>query len=43
MKALLEDTEESDSSYEVPEEYRGSTDENHDESPFAKLLQGIKL
>ncbi len=43
MKALLEDTEESDSSYEVPEEYRGNTDENHDESPFAKLLQGIKL
>lgn len=43
MKALLEDTEESDSSYEVPEEYRSNTDENHDESPFAKLLQGIKL
>lgn len=44
IKALMEDSpEETDSSYEVPKEYRNDTGESHDESPFAKLLQGIKL
>jgi len=44
IKALLEDApEETESSYEVPEEYRNDAGESHDESPFAKLLQGIKL
>jgi len=44
IKALMEDApEEADSSYEVPEEYRNDAGESHDESPFAKLLQGIKL
>lgn len=44
IKALLEDApEETESSYEVPEKYRNDAGESHDESPFAKLLQGIKL
>lgn len=44
IKALLEDEpDESDESYEIPEEYRTDTDTSQDESPFAKLLQGIQL
>lgn len=45
MKALMEDSSESeDENFEIPEEYSANTDtESHDESPFAKLLQGIKL
>lgn len=44
IKALKEDApEEAESSYEIPEEYKNSENESHDESPFAKLLQGIKL
>ncbi len=44
IKALREDEpDEDDSAYEIPEEYRNDTAANQDESPFAKLLQGIKL
>lgn len=43
IKALMEDAPEETDSYEIPEEYRNDTEESHDESPFAKLLQGIKL
>jgi len=44
IKALLEDEpEESEGSYEIPEEYRTDTDASQDESPFAKLLKGIQL
>lgn len=44
IKALLEDEpEEKEDSYEIPEEYRNDAGESQDESPFAKLLQGIKL
>lgn len=44
IKALSEDEpEESEESYEIPKEYRTNTDTSQDESPFAKLLQGIKL
>lgn len=42
IKALIEDEPENeDEAYEVPEEYRAN--EASDESPFAKLLKGIKL
>lgn len=42
IKALIEDEPENeDEAYEVPEEYRAN--ETSDESPFAKLLKGIKL
>jgi len=44
IKALIEDeADTTDEAYEVPEEYRVDNNETHDESPFAKLLQGIKL
>ena len=44
IKALMEDEpEETKEAYEIPEEYRNDAEESHDESPFAKLLQGIKL
>lgn len=44
IKALMEDeADTADDNYEVPEEYRASQNDTHDESPFAKLLQGIKL
>lgn len=44
IKALMEDEpEETEESYEIPQEYRNDAEETHDESPFAKLLQGIKL
>ena len=44
IKALLEDEPEAaEDSYEIPEEYRTDNSESHDESPFAKLLQGIQL
>lgn len=44
IKALLEDEpEDTEESYEIPAEYRSDTEDTHDESPFAKLLQGIKL
>lgn len=44
IKALHEDEPETaEEGYEIPEEYRTDTSESQDESPFAKLLQGIKL
>lgn len=44
IKALLEDEPDTaEESYEIPEEYRTDSSENQDESPFAKLLQGIQL
>lgn len=44
IKALQEDEpEQTEEIYEIPEEYRTDSEEIHDESPFAKLLQGIKL
>ena len=44
IKALMEDEpEETEETFEIPEEYRNDTEASHDESPFAKLLQGIKL
>lgn len=44
IKALAEDEpEETEEAYEIPEEYHSNSEETHDESPFAKLLQGIKL
>lgn len=44
IKALIEDepNEENDT-YEIPAEYRNDAQETQDESPFAKLLQGIRL
>lgn len=44
IKALQEDEpEQAKEVYEIPEEYRTDSEETHDESPFAKLLQGIHL
>lgn len=46
IKALMEDAPETETKeeYEIPKEYQAdATDTSHDESPFAKLLQGIKL
>lgn len=44
IKALMEDeADTTEDNYEVPEEYRADQNDTHDESPFAKLLQGIKL
>ncbi len=44
IKALREDTPEADDhDYEVPSEYAVDSSSSQDESPFAKLLQGIKL
>ena len=44
IKALTEDeTPLEPQEYDIPEEYRNDSAESGDESPFAKLLQGIKL
>lgn len=44
IKALKEDApEQEDDNYEIPSEYAADTDSSQDESPFAKLLQGINL
>ncbi len=44
IKALKEDhPEDAESSYEIPEEYQNKAGQSQDESPFAKLLQGIRL
>ena len=45
IKALREDEPDTEEeSYEIPTEYSAATaDEDQDTSPFAKLLQGIKL
>lgn len=44
IKALKEDEPDSEEeAYEIPEEYRTDSEDTTDESPFAKLLQGIKL
>ncbi|MDE6850948.1 MAG: S1 RNA-binding domain-containing protein [Lachnospiraceae bacterium] len=46
IKALMEDSPETEhkEDYDIPKEYQADSDEeSHDESPFAKLLQGIKL
>jgi len=44
IKALKEDEPDNDAeSYEIPDEYKNDEENEHDESPFAKLLQGIKL
>ncbi|MDE6568868.1 MAG: S1 RNA-binding domain-containing protein [Lachnospiraceae bacterium] len=46
IKALMEDAPETETKeeYDIPKEYQAdSEDASHDESPFAKLLQGIKL
>ena len=46
IKALMEDAPETESKedYVIPTEYQADHgEESHDESPFAKLLQGIKL
>ena len=42
IKALKEDTPDTEENYDIPEEYHAGSDSG-DESPFAKLLQGIKL
>ena len=44
IKALAEDeTPAEPQEYEIPQEYRNDSTDTADESPFAKLLQGIKL
>lgn len=44
IKALTEDEVPAETQeYEIPEEYRNDAADSEDESPFAKLLQGIKL
>ena len=44
MKALEDDVpNEEEDTYEIPEQFRADNDETADESPFAKLLKGIKL
>ena len=44
IKALAEDESPTDTKeYDIPEEYRSDGTGSKDESPFAKLLQGIKL
>lgn len=45
IKALKEDEpEEEDAAYEIPSEYSAAaSEESADESPFAKLLKGVKL
>lgn len=46
IKALMEDAPETETKeeYDIPKEYQADNEEaSHDESPFAKLLQGIKL
>lgn len=44
IKALKEDEPDNeDEGYEIPDEYKNDESNEHDESPFAKLLQGIEL
>ena len=44
MKALENDIpDEEEDTYEIPDEFRADKEEKADESPFAKLLKGIKL
>ena len=44
IKALKEDEPDTEEeTFDIPEEYSADSEESHDESPFAKLLQGIKL
>ena len=46
IKALMEDAPETETKeeYDIPKEYQVDSEEaSQDESPFAKLLQGIKL
>lgn len=45
IKALMEDAPETEvaEEYNIPQEYQANKEESHDESPFAKLLQGIQL
>lgn len=44
IKALKEDEPDTEEeTFDIPEEYNADSEESHDESPFAKLLQGIKL
>lgn len=46
IKALMEDAPETETreEYDIPKEYQANAEESsQDESPFAKLLQGIKL
>lgn len=44
MKALEDDIpDEEEDTYEIPDEFRADKEEEKDESPFAKLLKGIKL
>lgn len=45
IKALMEDAPKTEvaEDYEIPDEYQANKEETHDESPFAKLLQGVKL
>ena len=40
---MEDEADTTEDNYEVPEEYRADQNDTHDESPFAKLLQGIKL
>ena len=44
MKALEDDIpDDEEDTYEIPDEFRADKEEEKDESPFAKLLKGIKL
>ncbi len=45
IKALMEDAPETERAeeYEIPAEYQANEADTHDESPFAKLLEGIQL
>lgn len=45
IKALMEDAPQTEiaEEYVIPKEYQATQEESHDESPFAKLLQGIQL
>lgn len=44
MKALEDDVPDAkEDTYEIPDEFRADKEDDTDESPFAKLLKGIKL
>ena len=44
MKALEDDVPDAkEDTYEIPDEFRADKEDDADESPFAKLLKGIKL
>ena len=44
IKALkVDEPDNEDEGYEIPDEYKNDESNEHDESPFAKLLQGIEL